>query len=260
MATSVLITGTDSGLGRHLRQHLGGERLTRRSTPAELAAIQAQPWEVIIHCAFNPCRSVGPDEIHAYYEDNLKLTEDLVQIPHRRFIYLSSVDVYPPGARRCVEQVETRITPAASPYALCKLLAEAMVRRHSRAPLIIRPAAMLGPHSRENSLIRLVRDRAAALTLSGDSSMNYVLHRDVRSFIVAALRQELVGAYNLASSANITLQQAAELVGADHATFGRHRYHAGRIDNHKAAAVLPALEKTSAEVIQAFIAEQEESG
>lgn len=88
-----LITGASSGLGKYLHKNLGGAPLTRQASNKKKERIKKIGVNVIIHCAFNSDRN--PKSVEQYFQDNVSLTEELTKIPHKKFIFISSVDVYP---------------------------------------------------------------------------------------------------------------------------------------------------------------------
>ena len=51
--------------------------------------------DVIIHCAFNRSRDASASSMYGYVNDNVLLTAALAAVPHEKFIYLSSIEVYP---------------------------------------------------------------------------------------------------------------------------------------------------------------------
>ncbi len=237
-----LITGTSSGLGKYLYNKLGGISINREK-------IQKNGAEIIIHCAFNSQQS--PKDIEQYFRDNVLLTEELTNMPHKKFIFISSVDVYPKNSNRHIEDEIIDINNADNLYAKTKLLSEEVVRKNCPNFLILRCSALLGKDSRKNSLIKIIQDDNPTLTLSPDSSFNYILHKDVLGFIKLAAEKDLQGIYNLASSDNITLSKVAGLFKRK-VNFGNYIYNVGDIDNSKASILLLAFKKTSEEVISQF--------
>ncbi len=237
-----LITGTSSGLGKYLYNKLGGISINREK-------IQKNGAEIIIHCAFNSQQS--PKDIEQYFRDNVLLTEELTNIPHKKFVFISSVDVYPKNSNRHIEDEIIDINNADSLYAKTKLLSEEVVKKNCPNFLILRCSALLGKDSRKNSLIKIIQDDSPTLILSPDSSFNYILHKDVLEFIKFAIEKDLQGIYNLASYKNITLKQVADLVKKK-VNFGRDIYSVGYIDNSKVTSITPSFEKTSEEIIEEF--------
>lgn len=238
-----LITGTSSGLGKYLHDHLGGVSLNREK-------ITIESVDIIIHCAFNSERK--PKNLDQYFKDNVLLTSELTQIPHKKFIFISSVDVYPKNSTKHQEEEILDANKTEDSYAKTKLLSEDLVKINCPNFLILRCVSLLGKHSRKNSLIKIIQDDSPILTLSPDSSFNYILHKDVFEFIKLALEKDLKGIYNLVSSKNITLSEIASLLKKK-VKFGNYIYSVGYIDNNKATSVTPSFEKTSKEVIRQFL-------
>jgi len=252
----VLTTGILSGLGKHIYEKFGGLGWTRQISTEDCEGIKRKGVDVIIHCAFNSRQSVDSDSLYDYVADNLLLTEELVYIPHQKFIFISSVDVYPrPGLRAENEVID--VNDASGIYGITKLMSEAIVRQHCSNHLILRCVALLGRYSRKNSLIRIIEDEPCALTLSGDSRFNYILHSDVSDFIRFAMKHDIRGIYNVSSSENVVLSAVADMLGKQ-VNFGAYPYDVGDIDNSKISSIFPVFKKTSKEVVTQFIEERYE--
>jgi len=134
---------------------------------------------------------------------------------------------------------------------LTKYLTESLVRADAQDWIILRPTSLLGRYSRKNSVMRILLEEHCSLTLSADSTCNYIRHYDVLNLINYALKQDLTGTYNVASGDNITLSDAAIMFGKK-VSFGNHRYDVGHIENRKVASILPAFQRSSREVLFTF--------
>ena len=240
-----LITGTSSGLGKYLYANLGGiffDRLAPKDKKAD----------IIIHCAFNRTRNVTTHNLYQYLSDNIFLTKSLAKSPHKKFIYISSIDVYPQNTKKHSEDDVIDVNKVSTTYAFTKLLSESIIQNLCPNFLILRCATLLGKDSKENSLIKIVNENHPTLTLSADSVFNYILHKDVLAFIKLAIEKDLHGIYNLASSENITLAEVSNVLKKN-VSFGTFFYTISNINNTKAALILPAFKKTSTEVISEFL-------
>lgn len=246
-----LISGAQSGLGKHLFEIFGGIPLTRETSKAEIDNLK-KGVDIIIHAAFNSNKDIDSNNIYSYLEDNIFLTEKLIKIPHKKFIFISSVDVYPKDNIHHKEDEVININTVEGIYGLTKLMSESLVKRLSPNFLILRCSALLGKYARKNTLIKIRTEEKPILTLSPDSSLNYILHTDVSEFIKLALEKDLKGIYNLVSSKNITLSEIASLLKKK-VNFGDYIYSVGSIDNRKATSVTPSFEKTSEEVVRQFL-------
>lgn len=241
--TDYLISGTSSGLGKYLLSQLGGITFNRKE--------RGGAGRVIIHCAFNG-NEITSRNLFQYISDNIFLTKTLVSIPHQKFIYISTVDVYPKDGIRHAESEEINLDKVTTMYGVAKLMAESMVSNLSPNFLILRCSALLGRDSKVNSLVKIKNESRPTLTLSPDSIFNYILHRDVLAFIDAAIKKDLRGIFNLAASENISLSSVANLFKKS-VTFGDYVYNAGIIDNTKAVKVVSSFKKSSAKTISEFI-------
>lgn len=244
-----LITGSSSGLGKYLYDNLGGFSLNRQTTKGEREKIKKDGAEVIIHCAFNSDRD--PKNLDQYLKDNVLLTEELTHFPYKKFIFISSVDVYPKDSNKHSEDEIIDVGKVDGIYAVTKLMSEDLVKKNCSNFLILRCTALLGKDSRKNSLIKILKDNKPTLTLSGKSTFNYILHSDILNFIKLAIKKNLQGIYNVASSENITLSEANNLFKKQ-VNFGDYIYNVGNIDNRKIISIYPRLKKTSNEVIEFF--------
>lgn len=248
----VFTTGFLSGLGKYIYEALGGAGLDRETPPVEFERIKKESVDVIIHCAFNSRKDISSDFLYEYLKDNIFLTKELVSISHKKFIFISSIDIYPKNQDIHSEKENISLESVDDIYGISKLMAEAIVKNNCKNYLILRCGAMLGRYSKENSLIRIMEcDKGCDLTLSEKSEFNYVLHSNVLNFIKLAIRENIQGVYNFVSSQNITLSEIADEFGKK-VNFGNYVYRTGNIDNRKIISVFPDLQKTSREVINQF--------
>ncbi len=246
-----LITGTSSGLGKYLHDHLGGASFNRGATNEE-------PAEIIIHCAFNRMRDVNSQNLYTYISDNIFLTKRLTKVPHKKFIYISTIDVYPQNTKKHVEEEIINLNEVSHIYGFTKLISESVIQNLCQNVLILRCSTLLGKDSKENSLIKIIKEDHPSLTLSADSVLNYISHKHVLEFIKIATEKDLQGIYNLASSENILLSQAADLLNKK-VKFGDFIYNVGNINNTKATMYLPVFKKTSKEVVSEFLCQEPSS-
>lgn len=211
--------------------------------------------DVIIHSAANCAREVSLRNLYGYLDDNILLTERLVAAPHRKFVFISSVDVYPGGAGPHAEEEEIPADSARGVYAMSKMMSEAVVRQRCENHLILRMTTPLGPYTERGTTVRLIKDPSWVPALSGESRYNYVLYADLGDFIRLALEKDLRGTFNAAASGNIRLRDVARLLGASR-EFGAVSYDVGDIDNSRIRAAWPAFSRTSEENLARFLLER----
>jgi nucleoside-diphosphate-sugar epimerase len=240
----LLVTGAGSGLGRFLCRRFDAVPFTRATPVANF--VGEPPFDAIVHCAAGAHRGITDRTLYRYLADNVLLTRDVCRVPHRRFIYISSIAVYPPDSSDTAVDV---VIPCDHPhdlYRLLKLGGESITRELATRPLILRISGMLGPDARPNSITRILTEAEPTLTLAADSSFNYMLHDDVGDFIDLALARDLEGVYNVAAAANVRLGEIAEHF-ARTVRWGGFVYRTPAIAAAAAAALLPSLRHTTLE-------------
>lgn len=250
--SNILVTGSSSGLGKSAQERFNSRGLTRQNSKEELERMKQEGVDIIIHCAFNSGKRVTSANLYDYLNDNILLTQDLTKIPHRKFVLISTIGVYPPSNKIHHEEEVIMLNDVKGIYGMSKLMSESIVRNNCSSPLILRCSSLLGKSMRENNLTHLLYDEKCQLTLTGDSSLNYTLHSDVLDFIEFALQKNLSGTYNTVSNDNITLSEIADLFGR-RVNFGEYRYDAGLLSNERIKGVFPKFNKSSSKVIQEFL-------
>ena len=123
----ILITGTKSGLGKYIYENTPNSISLTRDSRED---ILNDEYDLIIHCAFHSDRGDNIDDYYDYVDSNILLTDELVNLEHKRFVYISSLAVYDEGY---------------SSYKHTKLCAEAIVNKKANNPLILRVPALKSP-------------------------------------------------------------------------------------------------------------------
>ena len=183
------------------------------------------------------------EELPEYLDSSIFLTKELLQIPHKKFVFLSTVNVYPPSSKIHKEDEKIDINKVSTIYGLTKLMCEEIIKKTPH--LILRCPSLLGRYSK-NNLTRLINNEE--ISLSKDSELNLVLYEDVLNFI----KEDKSGIYNIASSENIRFSKIAKILNKS-PQFGNYKYQVGNIDNHKCG-----FNKTSEEVFLNFISSRQE--
>ncbi|MCF6154424.1 MAG: NAD(P)-dependent oxidoreductase [Candidatus Brocadia sp.] len=248
----ILITGVLSGIGKYIYENLGGTGITRSTSAEEFEKIKRDGVDVIIHCAFNSQKDITSDLLYQYFKDNVFLTNELVSIPHKKFIFFSTVDLYPKNSDTHAEDELIRIDTIKGIYATTKLISESIVGKKGRNFLILRPTTLLGKYARKNTLTTIIEGGKEPLFLSGNSRFNYVLHSDILDFITFSIHNDIKGIFNVASTGNILLSEVANLLNKK-VRFGTYLYDVGNISNDRITAFFPAFKKTPKEILNQFI-------
>jgi nucleoside-diphosphate-sugar epimerase len=231
----ILVTGANSGLGKFIASQIDCDTLTRSNSHSFLGQVQVPSYDVIIHCAFN-----SKKDVKNYYDivqDNIFLTKDLCQISHKKFVFLSSVDVY---------EEENNL------YKTSKLMSESNVKNLATKPLILRCSAILGKTMRKNNFRKIIEDDAPELSLTSGSTFNYVLQEDILEFINIAIQKDYTGIVDFISSTNITLQEISGLVRKQ-VRFGNYEYKTPKLSSEDLAAVFPKAALSSKKNILRYL-------
>jgi len=248
----VLVTGVRSGLGHAVHRALGGLGFARGMALDDPAILAAAPFDAIIHCAVNATKSVSMKTAYGYLQDNLLLTQRLVDVPHRKFVFVSSLAVYPPIGRAISEDEDVDLLPLAGPYAFTKLFSDLYVQERAQEPLVLRTTTLLGPAIRPNTVSRALTQRDCQLFLAPDSRYNFVMHDDIVDFIVLAMDHGISGAFNIGSEGLVALSSIVEQLGLA-VRYGGHHYDIGPVDSRKAAALHPAFARPSWQTLNRYI-------
>lgn len=252
--SKILVTGSKGGLGRFLMEELGAQGFSRDNDIDELVASanSSKPYDLIVHSAFNLGRDIKYSEYTDYLNDTLILTQKLASLPHKKFVFISSIDVYPKGLETLTEDTDFIIDEVEGLYGRTKLQAEMIVRQNSDNFVIARPSALLGKYARKNSLMKILQDDSPSLGLNEKSSFNYVLYEDILEFIQTAQQDDLQGVFNLCANGNLTLEQLVQRFGISGVNFGGFVYNAGNPSNDKVQEICPAFAKSSIENVEQF--------
>lgn len=243
----VLVTGASSGLGKALRRAFDAEALSRSALDNELRRLAASGVDLVVHCAADARKEFPAGELPAYRDSNLTLTERLLGVPHRLFVYVSSQAVYPEDDRAWREDDRLEVSPALSIYGVFKLLAEGAVRTGARRALILRCASLVGPEGRSNNIMRVLRREGGRLFLAGASRYNLIAYSQVGQFIRESFEQDRVGTFNIGAASEATLAEIAAHLCAD-VEFGDHVYRAPLADLSKVQRATDIFTLTTLEV------------
>lgn len=250
---SILISGASSGLGKFFHEELASEKFNRSDN---IKKYLEKNFSTIIHCAFNLKNKVTCSDYKDYIRDTIILTENLLKIPHKKFIFISTIDVYPKKIDLAEEDSDFDIEHVEGIYAKTKLICENLVRNSSANFAILRPSAILGKYSKKNSLMKILDDQKESITLSAKSSFNYVLYGDILRLVQIIIKQDLQGIYNIAASSNIQLSDITKKYKTENINFGKFCYETPKISISKLITTDKFFNKSSMQNIESFKAHQ----
>ena len=236
----VLVTGAGSGLGKYIASQIECVAMTRENCQEILSKYKTKPFDLIIHCAFNSTKDTN--DYYGLLEDNVFLTRSVSLLPHHKFVFLSSIDVY---------------RDESSLYKTTKLMAESIVKRLTTRTLILRCGAILGETMRKNNFRKIIEDENPEVSLSGKSTFNYILQEDILSFIKMSYMSKYNGIVDFISSGNVDFKQVADLLKKE-VKFGEYTYKTPNLPNQELVEVFPTAALSSEDNIRRYLRNRNE--
>tara|TARA_R100001377_G_scaffold17698_1_gene9018 strand:+ start:116 stop:829 length:714 start_codon:yes stop_codon:yes gene_type:complete len=206
----VLVTGTNSGLGKWLKKQFSNcdefkrgdnfDNFPEKDWAPDSSGYAYKSYDLIIHCAAVVSHCDWGNVERDLFEDNVFLTRELTKIPHKKFIFISSID-----------------EAKDSPYGVTKRISELIVRSLCDNYLILRPSALLGKEMKKNTFQKIVSGDDIALT--PNTIMNYISYEDV----LDTIKSDISGTKVLRSNDDITIQEVVDIFNKD-LQFGEIHY------------------------------------
>jgi len=219
----VCISGTSSGLGRYLLENVEDAFPCPRGEVPEAS--------IFVHAAFDKDFSNYARAI----KNNVNWAIKIADRAYEKVVFISTIDI---------------LRQPQSSYAITKLLIEDLFSQTCKHSLSLRCSAMLGDYMRDNHFTEIIK--GGVTTLSRDSMMNYILHKDIAKFIKECVVDgDAPGILNFVSSENVLLDDLAK----QDVRFGDYKYDSGKLDNRKLLNLFPEFDKTSLQVVQEFTGE-----
>lgn len=223
-----VITGVGSGLGRHLHQNISNSLGINRDNH-HLISSNIDPSDIIIHCAFNKVNDIK--DYYQYLNDNIFFTKRLVN-KGNKIIYISSVDVY-------LQE---------NPYTLFKKFSESIINKSSYN-LVLRLPALVGPLMKSNHITKMIDNNNNSITLSKDSTFNYITYDDVLNFVLDPKSKSLSGTYDFTTLSTISLETVQKVFNLS-VQFGNYTYNTPKFFPNPINKVWNNLNKTSIESLK----------
>ena len=239
-----LITGSRGNLGKFLHKNVWSLGLHRQNWDE----IKKYTYDTIVHCA----NDFSPDKSESQlYRDNITLTRKLCKLPHKLFVFISSIDVYPKADYQYLDihsdQLDTN--NISSTYGQSKLQCEYIVQQMCPSWIIIRPSSLMG--YKQNSLTKVVQNKK--ISLSASSIMNCVLYEDVFLTIKYLTKKGIKNKiFNLVADKNVCIQEVVDKYEFS-SHIGDYEYRCGNIYGEKLYKIIPELRRSSILNIERWI-------
>ncbi len=246
----ILTTGTTKGVGKFLAEKLNTSRFDRGSKLNELD----KNYDVIIHCASNSSKNILSNDFYKFSYDNFFLTTELLKLNFKHFIFISSIGIYPQSHKIYNEksnfEVKTR-----NYYEFLKIMSENYIQKSSKKFTILRVAGLLDKSSRKNSIQKIISNNNEKISLSSNSTFNYILYEDLFNFIEIVMKKKKFGIFNVSASKNIKLIDLKKYLNSNKVKFGNYEYITPKIDNTKARKVYANLKLSTYQNIKKYLKE-----
>jgi dTDP-4-dehydrorhamnose reductase len=246
--SKILVSGSSSGLGKFLKESLVATPFSRDS---DFSKIKEDKYDLIVHCAANQSRNLSLSQVYEYYLDNIKLTELLTSLDTKRFIYISSIDVSLITGT-LGDKKQPNYFNQNNLYTAAKTFSEAIIKQFCYNYTILRCPYLLGKYMRNNTINKLINDERPTVSLSKDSIFNIIRYKDVFSFILKSMNDNINGTYEVVANKNISLFEIANHLKKE-VKFGEHQYSVEELDNKKSAEILNELNLSSLQMLELFV-------
>ena len=163
---SNLISGTSSGLGAFLKKEINGCSVYKRDKNNSYSNIPL--FNNIIHAACG--QPTGTNNKKDYIQSQVLLCQKLASIKHKRFVYISSIDV---------NQQDRTL------YGEMKYQIEQYLISHTNNYLIIRPASLIGPGMRQNTITKIFSSNKPRISLAKNSYYYISFYKDILKLILS---------------------------------------------------------------------------
>lgn len=185
-------------------------------TPAgksELSGLKGKRWDLVINANGNSKKFLSDRDPNLDFDLSVQsVAHSLHDFPHDRYVFLSTVDVYPDKSNPANNHEDAVIEPGKlSRYGHHKWLAEELVRFNSPNSLIIRMAGFVGPGLKKNPIYDLLT--GSPLRVHPDSAYQYQHTDDMADLLFSLIeRKNDGGIYNIAGDGLITLRDVAAMI------------------------------------------------
>mgnify|MGYP001219072411 CR=1 FL=1 len=244
----ILTTGTKRGFGKFIAKKLNTYRFDRSFKINELE----KDYDVIIHCASNSSKNILSNDFHKFSYDNFFLTTELLKLNFKHFIFISSIGIYPQSDKVYNEKSNFDIKTR-NYYEFFKIMSENYIQKSSKKFSILRVAGLLDKSSRKNSIQKIISNNNKKISLSSNSTFNYILYEDLLNFINIVMKKKKFGIFNVSASENIKLIDLKNYMNLNKVKFGNYEYITPKIDNTKAKKQYANLKLTTHQNIKKYL-------
>ena len=230
MKNNYVITGSSSGIGKYLKEKLNGSSYNRLDNNQD--HFKKNNEQIIMHAAFNMNNKIYYEDLDRYIQDTIKLTKKIITLPNKKFIFFSTIDVYPLTPIKNIEANRINLFDTNNLYALTKLICENLILKHCNNAIILRLSYMVGKYMRNNNVKKAILGGKQDITISGNSTFNIVTYKEIFTILERLLNTDQSGIFNIASNHEIKLKDICEYYQTK-ANFGTYKYNSPSVSINK---------------------------
>jgi len=223
----ILITGTNSGLGKFLKKRFCTISFTKKNNHEFLLK---KKWDLIVHCAFNTNPNIT---FKNNFKDNLSLSYKISK--HKcRIIFISSIDVYRDQKQKkeFYEDTKLNIFLSKNKYSKSKLMCENFFKK-SKLNIILRCGSLIGPDMKKNTIFKILKSNNKEINLSEKSIYSFVHYEEIYFFIKKILfKKDVNGIYNFTRNSYFSLKEICNHLNKK-VKFGKYKFEVVNANNSK---------------------------
>ena len=238
----ILISGTSSGLGRYLFDHIPSTKYDRKK---KYNYYNKKQWELIIHCASysgNDILETAESIKHSFILSNLKA---------KKFIYISSTIIYEFYDKNN-HKLPIYNQKNISLYCKSKIISEKFFS--SEKSLILRMGSIIGPNMRKNTIYKLLFESNKKINLSSKSLYSFIDYEEVKDFILFSQSNKLFGIYNFLRNDYITLKNISKHFKKKN-KFGNINFYCTKASNKKIKKYVDLTSNSSLDILNKYYKE-----
>jgi hypothetical protein len=157
---------------------------------------------------------------------------NLKKIKHQKFVYISSIDVY---------------SESKNNYSEFKKFSETLM---SEDDLILRCSVLLGKNMKPNHVLK-IKNNSEAITLSKESTFNYISYHDLCKFISNSNINSFSGVIDFVSNNCMNLEEVVKFYDSK-TQLGNYKYNSDYIFSNPIYNLLSDYNKSSQDVLRDF--------
>jgi nucleoside-diphosphate-sugar epimerase len=259
---NIFVLGGEGFVGSAFARAASKRHQVAAITRRNYEQFRAKPCDLLINANGNSKKFLADRDPAGEFDASVtSVLRSLLDFPAKRYVYLSTIDVYP-----CVNDPRrNRETAAIDPamlsrYGLHKYLAEQIVRKYAERWLICRLGGMVGEGLWKNSIYDILHDQS--LRVHPESQYQFMNTDDVARIVLALVRRQRDNdVFNVCGAGCISLAEIAHLAGKTEAARAptgvrKERYE---VNVEKLQACFAGVPRTEA-TVQKFLAKLAQSG